>query len=67
MFIGKKNPHEKMQPEAWGVHRPTSDTYKTAGGGETGGHSSRAGSSGGKVSGLINLTNKLIYTRNVLL
>lgn len=56
-----------MQPEAWGVHRPTSDTYKTAGGGETGGHSSRAGSSGGKVSGLINLTNKLIYTRNVLL
>lgn len=55
MFIGKKNPHEKVQPEAGGVHRPTSDPYKTAGGGETGEHSGRAGSSGSKVSGSVNL------------
>lgn len=61
LFIGKKNPHEKVQPEAGGVHRPTSDTYKTAGGGETGEHSGRAGSSGSKVSASVNLTNKVIH------
>lgn len=61
LFIGKKNPHEKVQPEAGGVHRPTSDPYKTAGGGETGEHSGRAGSSGSKVSASVNLTNKVIH------
>lgn len=43
-----------MQSEAGGVHRPTSDPYKTAGGGETGEHSGRAGPSGSKVSASVN-------------